>query len=226
MATLTELKKYIEGADLLGQLQQDVQQIEGSSVSAITAGYDNLEAGFSQNPEYQDLTKDRFSMVNSFIDNTLSDANTYLSSITLEVAQPGEPAGNYVDLIPGSASIQQTGNSNLAWGGGPDGTPFFLDVNESFTEDDYGYLEANAATLLTFIQDPTASMIVDPAFCATGGNNAGARIGTDWSESGNINVSVNNGDYCAPQGTLSQWAPYIHMSPGDPSALNADVLMG
>lgn len=212
MATITMIRYCVEGNDFLGELRQDVQNIESGDVTKIEMGYLDLSNFLAKNPEFADILKNAYGSANSAAANSLSDAKTYLQSIALQVQRPNTSGPDYITLLEGSSYVYDDGG-----------------------DDEIGYNGSlQTATLWDLLQNPNMSLTLDSGDCYYDNpNGANQGLGTDWSMSGQINCGVavwdgnqtDNGMYDAPQASASAWAPFIHMTGGDPSALNRDAFL-
>lgn len=206
--------RYQEASDLENELQGDVADIESSSVPQAIQGWEDLQT-LDQNPIWQDLFKGKQSdFVKSYVGNIITQSQNYLSSETLQVEQPNNP-GHFINLYAGTSSLDGDGN-----------------IDENFQEtttDDDGDIVAVPANLFEMIEGKYTNLIndaYDAYFDNPGGYGPG--LWTDWSLHGSMsfncewdNSGTDNGEYCSASGSLQQWAPFIHVSGGDPSALNA-----
>src|SRR5258707_592532 len=105
MATLTMVKYYVEGADLISELQTDVKDIQGSNV---LDGWQDLSYGIThEESEFSDILNSKYSQAQQTITNTTNDAEAYLKSISLQVQRPnwdGNPNDQYINLYEGSVT--------------------------------------------------------------------------------------------------------------------------
>lgn len=227
MATLTMIKWYVEGTDFLAKMQSDVQAIESGSVPDIVTAYNDLSDGIQNDPEFQNILNDPNSRAKTVLQDTTSDSKTYLQSILLEVEDPGQAGTSnpYMPLFVGTVNYTRQGDSNTQTDG------LFYDLESgpgTFDGADPAHLTNPTASLWDKMSDPNASLVTDATYTASNSAVSGSSMGTDWSTSGQIGITTGymDGNYfAAGQGTLSQWAPFIHMVGGDPSALNADVML-
>lgn len=210
MATLAEIKRFIEGTDLVAEVQQDVNNIESTSFNTVLQGWTDLSQELETNPEYADLLSDPYSMTKGYIQTVENDAENYMQGINLQIERPNwnpnSGDSQYIPLYSGSAYIDSTG-----------------DINET---------ENGVATLWGAVTGQyTGTTLVndmdDAYFDNPGGPGPG--LSTNWSQ-GNLNYMCqwdgnpnDNGEYCVAQGSLSNWAPYIVITGGDPSQLNQDA---
>ncbi len=216
MATLAQIRRFIEGTDLLGQVQRDVKEIESGNINSILSGWNDLTLELPKVAEYSDLFSDPYSMNKNFLSRTIGDAQTYLQNATLEIEQPNSP-GNYINLYAGSDSMV-------------DG-----EINETFNDQD-AYGNPIPVTLWEVVNNPSLSLVNNYSDAEWNsdygkqGHQGG--LNTDWGNSSNFSwydMSASSGDgtmWSSAQGSLSQWSSFIHLANlGDPSALNNDAYL-
>lgn len=210
--------QYKEASDLENQLQGDVADIESASAATVLQGWEDLSSAIYNNPNWADLLKgSNGTFIKGYLQNIQSNAETFLSNETLQVAQPNNPGG-YINLYAGD--VQSDGDGG-----------FYNDFDE--TDDEGDPIPANMLEMIegkytNLVNDGgdayfDVGMSGDPWYEHMGGQSVcpwaygGLNYNISWDDSGD------GGGNCYASGSLQQWAPFIHPTGGDPSALNASL---
>ncbi len=207
--------QYKEASDLENQLQGDVADIESTSAATVLQGWEDLSVTIYNNPNWSDLLKgSNGTFIKSYLQNIQNNAETFLSNETLQVAQPNNPGG-YINLYAGD--VQSDGDGG-----------FYNDFDE--TDDDGDPLPANMFEMIegkytNLVNDGgdayfDVGMSGDPWYQHMGNcpwAQGGLNYCISWDDSGD------GGGNCYASGSLQQWAPFIHLSGGDDTDLNASL---
>lgn len=211
------INRYEEASDLENDLQGDVADIESNSFTQALQGWEDLSQEVYQNPNWKDLfSGGSNTFINSYVQNIATQAQNYMSGVELKVEQPNNP-GHYIPLYAGTSYLDGDGDIEY--------DPKDIDNNPD--DPNYGY--ANPANLFEMISGQCNTLFNDSGdayFDNSGGYGPG--LWTDWSWNGHLTFNcesdgsgTDNGEYCSACGSLQDWAPFIHLIGGDPSALNA-----
>ena len=181
-----------EASNLYQQVSQDTANLEGSSINNAARAWQDLNNLNS----YSDLLDNPNSSAGQWISQVKGDAETYMQSTDLEVAQPNAPAGNYIQLYNGNLNEQD--NPATLWDA-------VTNSNATFVNNEFDAYFDNSG-------GPTVGL----------GTNWSENGSFSWSTQSDGNPN-NNGQYATAEGTAAQWEPFVHLASGDTSALNHDL---
>lgn len=208
--------KYEEASDLENDLQTDVANLESGNAQKALPAWEDISQEVYKNPIWKDLLMGaNGNMIKTYISNIAGAAQTYMSNEVLSIQQPNCPGGT----IPLYAV---TGNPT--WDDGS------AENNYADTDEDGDPIQANFFEMISGQYTELANMKSDAQFFSRDFNQWQQHMGgVNWANGGlNYDLTADDsGDgtgWCTAFGSLQQWAPFIILTGGDDSALNAALL--